>query len=73
MGVPRSSKRRDKQYSGLYELRMKKMISQRELADRAGISRNALMRIENGDSAPNMETCRKLCTALNIELSELFK
>ncbi len=44
-------------------------MSQYVLADRAGISRNALMAIEAGRSAPSLETARKLCAALGVSLA----
>lgn len=72
-GVPLSITRREKQHGRLYELRMQQNLSQNELADRAGISRNTVMKIENGDSIPNMSTYKKICAALHIELSDLFK
>lgn len=72
-GVPLSITRREKQHGRLYELRMQQNLSQNELADRAGISRNTIMRIENGDSIPNISTYQKICAALHIDLSDLFK
>ncbi len=72
MGVPRSTRKRDKKQLTLYKLRMEKGLSQRELADRAGVQRNTVMQIENGDCTPNLETVRKLCVALEVELSELL-
>ena len=72
MGVPRSIRKREKKQLMLYKLRMEKGFSQRELADRAGVQRNTVMQIENGDCTPNLETMRKLCAALGVELGELL-
>lgn len=73
MGVPRSITKRDKKNVTLYNTRMKKGFSQRELADRAGVSRNTIMQIENGDCTPNLETMKKLCSALGVDLSDLLE
>lgn len=72
MGVPRSIRKRDKKQIMLYKLRMEKGFSQRELADRAGVQRNTVMLIENGDTLPNLDTVKKLCDVLEVELGELF-
>jgi transcriptional regulator with XRE-family HTH domain len=73
MGIPHGKTRRDKQNSRLYVLRMQKHISQRELADRAGVSRNTIMRIENGDCLPSTSVIIRLCAALNVSITELME
>ena len=73
MGVPRSIRKRDKKQLMLYKLRMEKGFSQRELADRAGVQRNTVMQIENGDTLPNLDTVKKLCDVLEVELSDFFE
>ena len=44
-------------------------LSQYELAEAAGITRQALRNVEDGSSAPSLETARKLCEALGVSLS----
>ena len=72
-GIPRAVNRRDKHQSRLYQLRMNKNLSQRELAERAGVTRNTVMLIENGDTLPNLDTVKKLCDVLGVELSDFFE
>lgn len=50
-------------------LRLAAGMSQYTLADAAGISRNALMAIEAGRSAPSLETAKRLCEALGVSLA----
>ena len=70
--LPRAVPRRDKNHNRLYHIRVDKKISQRELAELSGVSRNTIMRIENGDVQPNMDSCRKICSALGVSVTEVF-
>lgn len=70
--LPRAVSRRDKNHNRLYDARMDKKISQRELADLSGLSRNTIMRIENGDVEPSIDSCRKICSALNVQIIDIF-
>ena len=70
--VPRAIPKRDKCQSRLYELRMKHNLSQNSLAIRAGVSRNTVMMIENGDSIPNLGTIMKLCKVLGVSMDDVF-
>ncbi len=72
MGKPQEKKRRNKKHSRLYDVRTRAELSQRELAQLSGVNRNTIMRIENGDNTPNMDTCRKICNALNVTIGEVF-
>ena len=56
----------------LKDLRIRRALTQYELADRAGISTNALNRIELNKAEPHMSTLRKLARALNVDPSELI-
>jgi len=49
------------------------LLTQQELADRAGIGLTTLNRIENDRAEPHFRTIRKLATALTIEPHELLK
>ena len=71
-GIPRAVTKRDKQHSRLYQLRMERNLSQRELAEQAGITRNTIMRIENGDVDPSIDSCRKICSALGVKVTDVF-
>jgi transcriptional regulator with XRE-family HTH domain len=51
----------------LRELRERKLLTQDQLAERAGLSRAAIAAIEKGDSEPRPDTIRKLANALDLE------
>lgn len=57
----------------LRSIRERKALSQQELADKAGISRVALVRIEAGASEPYPSTVRKLASALSVEPHDLME
>ena len=71
-GIPRAVNRRDKQNSRLYQLRMDRNLSQRELAEMSGVDRTTIMHIENGDVVPSIDSCRKICSALGVTFTEIF-
>lgn len=50
------------------ELRKDKGISQAELADKAGVSRQAISFYENGKRHPKIETWQKIANALNTSI-----
>lgn len=52
-------------------LRRRRVLTQHELADRAGVSRAAIARIETGQANARPATIRKLASALHIEPGEL--
>ena len=56
----------------LKEIRQRKLMSQRDLAAKAGISQNALVQIENNRTEPHYKTLRKLVQALEVEATELI-
>ena len=47
-------------------------LSQQELADKIGISRQTINAIEKGDYNPTIKLCIELCKALSKTLDELF-
>jgi transcriptional regulator with XRE-family HTH domain len=55
----------------LKTLRVRRALTQQELADRAGVSSNALNRIELNKAEPHMSTLRKLAKALDVDPTEL--
>jgi len=56
----------------LKNLRIRRALTQQELAKRAGISSNALNRIELNKAEPHMSTLRKLAKALDVDPTELL-
>ncbi len=47
-------------------------LSQQELADRVGVSRQTINAIEKGDYNPTIQLCRSICKVLGKTLDELF-
>ena len=47
-------------------------LSQQELADKVGVSRQTINAIEKGDYNPTINLCRSICKALGRTLDELF-
>ena len=54
------------------EIRKRKGINQRELADKCGISSNSLCQIEVGNTFPQKSTIKKVCDVLEIPQSYLL-
>lgn len=52
-------------------MRLKKGWSQTQLAEALGSSQSHVARIERGTENVSIETCRKLCTALDIDMNAL--
>ena len=47
-------------------------ISQTELAQRAGVTRQTIGLIESGEFNPSLKLCIAICNALDSTLNELF-
>lgn len=47
-------------------------LSQQELADKVGVSRQTINAIEKGDYNPTIKLCLAICHVLNKSLDELF-
>ena len=47
-------------------------MSQQELADAVGVSRQTISAIEKGDYNPTIRLCVKICRILDRTLDELF-
>jgi putative transcriptional regulator len=56
----------------LKELRLKKELSQQELADMVGCSRQTIISIESNCKNPSVELALKLSVALALSVNELF-
>ena len=56
----------------LKTLRIRRALTQQELAERAGISKTALNRIELNKAEPHMSTLRKLANTLDVDPTELL-
>ena len=52
--------------------RTAKDLSQQELADQVGVSRQTIHAIEKGDYNPTIKLCISICLVLEKTLDELF-
>lgn len=55
----------------LREVRERKLVTQEELAERTGMTRANISRLENGLQRPRISTIRKLAEALGVHPDEL--
>ncbi len=54
------------------EARAKLGLSQQELADKLGVSRQTINAIEKGDYNPTIRLCIGICKVLGLTLNDLF-
>lgn len=54
------------------QARTQKGMSQQELADRLGVSRQTVNAIERGDYNPTIKLCVGICRVLGLTLNDLF-
>ena len=54
------------------EARAKAGLSQQELAEKLGVSRQAINAIEKGDYNPTIRLCVGICRVLGLTLNDLF-
>ncbi len=55
----------------LVSLRKTRRMSQEELAERIGVSRQTLSKYETGESLPDIEKCKAIAAVFEISLDEL--
>ena len=58
--------------NNLKEIRIEKDISQQQLADMAGVSRNTISSIETGQFNPTAKLALILCVALDKKFEDIF-
>jgi transcriptional regulator with XRE-family HTH domain len=56
----------------LREVRERKLVTQEELAEKTGISRATISRIEVNNADARISTVRKLAQALGVDAAELM-
>jgi transcriptional regulator with XRE-family HTH domain len=54
-------------------LRIEQALTQDELAEKAGVTRNTVARLERDENEPHMPTVRKLAAALEVHPRALTK
>lgn len=52
--------------------RVKVGLTQQQLADQVGITRQTISLIEKGNYNPSLKLCLQICYAVNSQLDELF-
>lgn len=55
------------------EKRLKLGLSQKQVADKAGLSHNTVYNLETNRVSTNLETYEKICKVLGIKLSSLLE
>ena len=55
----------------LYSLRKLNQLTQEEVAERVGVSRQALAKWESGETMPDIEKCVLLAELYNVTLDDL--
>ena len=58
--------------NNLKAIRLEKKISQQQLADMVGVSRNTISSIETGQFNPTAKLALTLCIALDKKFEDLF-
>ena len=52
--------------------RIERNMSQTDLAEKAGVTRQTIGLIEAGDFNPSIKLCNAICRALGVTLNDLF-
>ena len=58
--------------NNLKKVRTEKGLSQQQLAETVGVSRNTISSIETGQFSPTAKLALILCIALDVKFEELF-
>lgn len=58
--------------SAMKDARLAAELSQQELADKVGVSRQTINSIEKGDYNPTIRLCIRICKVLGLTLNDLF-
>lgn len=58
-------------HDNLLSLRKLHRLTQEELAERIGVTRQAVAKWENGETLPDIEKCRLLASIYNVSLDDL--
>lgn len=59
--------------NNIKEFRKIYKLSQIELAEKIGITREHLLRIEKGNNIPNLDTAFKIANYFNVNVNEIFE
>ena len=64
---------RNKFQSHLWVVRFSRHMNQQELAERVGVNRRTICRIENGKTTPSVELAIRLAKALDVSVDAIFR
>ena len=56
----------------LKEIRTRRLLTQEELAEKAGVSAATVVNVERNNQEPHFRTIRKLAKALDVDPTELL-
>ena len=56
----------------LKNIRVKNSLTQDEMAEKLSVTRQAVSRLENGDSTPNIETLKQISIAFDVSINTLL-
>ena len=59
-------------HNNLKKIRTEKGLSQQQLAETVGVSRNTISSIETGQFTPTAKLALILCIALDVKFEEMF-
>ncbi len=57
----------------VYEMRAKKGLTQEELAEKTGVTRQTIIAIEKGNYTPSVLLALKIANVFKISIEDLFK
>lgn len=57
----------------VHELRTKKGLTQKELAEKVGVTRQTIIAIEKGDYSPSVVLAIKLAQSFKVKVENLFR
>lgn len=70
--MARKTKSDTAQTNTLRFYRLKREMSQEQLAKLSGVHKNSIIRYEQGIQMPSMESAIRLCRVLGVTLDEMF-
>lgn len=56
----------------LKDLRIKSNLTQKQMADKLAVTRQAVSRWENGETTPNVETLKQISTTFHVSINTLL-
>lgn len=55
------------------QIRKKRKISQEKLAEMVSMNHRSIVRVENAQTMPTLETLRRIANVLNVDIVDFFK